>query len=383
MSQDKWSSVYGRLGYLNALKNRAMREIYGGSEYDRYGSNLATRLSQEAAGFTRAWQSGEISKDEALRRQQRAYDVIGMIEEVQGDRNRGGPESDFYKINQEIKNLTNFIQPGRNQRDISEYEGPIYDAEQLRQWNAFNQMNVLGAERMNPNDPGYAPINTPWDQLNDQQKSWRANRNRTREASMQNALAGIFDQQDGQFTRTFDFGEFSVSPSAYGNRLFTKPVGPPSTGVHPELEDIVFRGGPALPDLIPGGVESLPGSVNYIGGWSTPDGWKNSWEQLEDPAIRQLPDSGPVLNSGTKKAVEGIKKIEQAAPTKIEDKTEPESGSTAKPESTVDRLKKIMAKESTQAPAKTPENTYKQTTFNAQQARERRRDPFTGGRETF
>tara|TARA_Y100000401_G_scaffold35661_1_gene26669 strand:- start:5062 stop:6078 length:1017 start_codon:yes stop_codon:yes gene_type:complete len=338
-----------------------MREIYGGSEYDRYGSNLATRLAQEAAGFTRAWQSGEISKDEALRRQQRAYDVIGMIEEVQGDRNRGGPESDFYKINQEIKNLTNFIQPGRNQRDISEYEGPIYDAEQLRQWNAFNQMNVLGAERMNPNDPGYAPINTPWDQLNDQQKSWRANRNRTREASMQNALAGIFDQQDGQFTRTFDFGEFSVSPSAYGNRLFTKPVGPPSIDPQPNPEDMPI----------------------YIGGWSTPDGWKNSWEQLEDPAIRQLPDSGPVLNSGTKKAVEGIKKIEQAAPTKIEDKTEPESGSTAKPESTVDRLKKIMAKESTQAPAKTPENTYKQTTFNAQQARERRRDPFTGGRETF
>jgi hypothetical protein len=198
--------------------------------------------------------------------------------------------------------------------------------------------------------------------------------------------------------------------------------------MQPSPEDVLYGGGPALPDSVPGGVGNLPTPVehpspedltNYIGGWSTPDGWKNhnSWseEQIKEH-LRNNPETvewlksqkdripeeqfgrmtefvdwgndttSPVLNSGTKKAVQSIQKTQQstqptqqAASTKIEDKTKPEA--IAGPP--LERLKKIMAKESTNQPVNKPEDTYKQTTFNAQQARERRRDPFTGGREAF
>lgn len=322
MSQAVWESIYGRLGYLQALQSRAYRQIYGVP--GRIGADrMERRLGQEAANATRLWESGQISKQEALRRQKRAYDIIGMLQEIGGDKNRGGTESDFYKIAQEIKDLTRFVQPGKNQRNISEYAGPLYNPDQLKQMGAFSRRHRLGAERMDPNERGYAPLTTPWSQLNDDQKEWRKQRNLRTTALYDRAIEGLFDERDGRYTRTFDFGPFKLSPSAYGNRLFTKPVGPPTS------------------------------------------------------------TTGSALNSGTKKALEGIKKIEQTAPAKMEDKTEPESGSTAITGSPLERLKKIMAKESTNQPVNKPEDTYKQTTFHAQQAREKRRDPFTGGRETF
>jgi hypothetical protein len=269
---------------------------------------MERRLEQEAVKASRLFQSGQISREEALRRQKRAYDIIGMLQEIGGDSRRGGTESDFYKIAQEIKDLTRFVQPGKDQRDISEYTGPLYNPDQLRQMAAFDNRHRLGAERMDPNERGYAPLTTLYDR----------------------AIEGLFDERDGRYTRTFDFGPLKLSPSAYGNRLFTKPVGPPTS------------------------------------------------------------NTGSVLNSGTKKAVQSIQKTQQstqptqqAASTKIEDKTKPESGSTAIAGPPLERLKKIMAKESTNQPVNKPEDTYKQTTFNAQQARERRRDPFTGGREAF
>lgn len=307
MPQDVWESIYGRLGYLKALQSRAYRQIYGVP--GRIGAGqMERRLEQEAVKASRLFQSGQISREEALRRQKRAYDIIGMLQEIGGDSRRGGTESDFYKIAQEIKDLTRFVQPGKDQRDISEYTGPLYNPDQLRQMAAFDNRHRLGAERMDPNERGYAPLTTLYDR----------------------AIEGLFDERDGRYTRTFDFGPLKLSPSAYGNRLFTKPVGPPTS------------------------------------------------------------NTGSVLNSGTKKAVQSIQKTQQstqptqqAASTKIEDKTKPESGSTAIAGPPLERLKKIMAKESTNQPVNKPEDTYKQTTFNAQQARERRRDPFTGGREAF
>lgn len=329
MSRAAWESIYGRLGYLQALQSRAYRQIYGVP--GRIGADrMERRLGQEAVKATRLWESGQISKQEALRRQKRAYDIIGMLQEIGGDKRRGGTESDFYKIAQEIKDLTRFVQPGRNQRDISEYTGPLYNPDQLKQMHSFSSRYRPGAERVDPNERGYAPLTTPWSQLNDDQKEWRKQRNLRTTALYDRAIEGLFDERGGRYTRTFDFGPFKLSPSAYGNRLFTKPVGPPTS------------------------------------------------------------TTGSALNSGTKKAVQSIQKTQQsaqptqqAASTKIEDKTEPQSGSTAITGSPLERLKKIMAKESTNQPVNKPEDTYKQTTFNAQQARERRRDPFTGGREAF
>ena len=100
-----------------------------------------------------------------------------------------------------------------------------------------------------------------------------------------------------------------------------------------------------------------------------------------NPPILIFSPSRRVRDNSTKDTLENIKKTQETPAQKIEDKTEPETGSTAKPVSNLDKLKKIMAKESVAQPEKN--NTYKQTTFHASKARERRRDPFTGGREVL
>lgn len=316
------NSIYAHHSYLQAQQKRAMEQIYGSLSRDHSYSTPAflSDLSRKAAELTRQMQRGEISRDEALRGQQRAYDIINMIQEIQGDKRRGGTDTDFYKLNQELLNTRKFL-GGQN---LDQYEGPTYTDEEQRQIAEWTRPYV-SAKRVDTSVPGYSSPFAKWDTLTPEQKAYRSEINQARTSAQQAVMDELFASQDGKYTKQFDFGNMRLQGSQYGNRLFKNPVGPPVT--------------------------------------------------------TQSSSTGNVVNTGTKKAIEGIKKTEEVSKQKIEDKTEPETGSTAKPVSNLDRLKKIMAKESVTAPKK--EDTYKQTTFHATKARERRRDPFTGGREAF
>lgn len=316
------NSIYAHNSYLQAQKQRAMQQIYGtlGKDHSYSTPQFVNSLSAKAAEFTRQMQRGEISRDEALRGQQRAYDIINMIQEIGGDKRRGGVESDFYKLNQELMNTRKFL-GGQN---LDQYEGPTYTDEQQRQLAEWSKPYV-SAKRVDTSALGYTSPSAKWDTLTPEQKAYRSEINQARTSAHQSVMDSLFANQDGKYTKQFDFGNMRLQGSQYGNRLFKNPVGPPVT--------------------------------------------------------TQNSSTGNVVNAGTKKAIEGIKKTGEVSNQKIEDKTEPETGSTAKTVSNLDRLKKIMAKESVVAPKK--EDTYKQTTFHATKAREQRRDPFTGGREAF
>ena len=315
------NSIYTHHDYLQAQRARAMEQIYGklNRNFSYSIPQFKSSLSKKAEQFTRDWKSGKISRDEALRGQQRAYDIINMIQEIQGDKRRGGTDTDFYKLNEEIKNVRRFL-GGQN---LDEYEGPTYTADQQKQISEWTKP-YTHARRVDTSVAGYASPHAKWETLTPEQKAYRTKQSQARKIALGSVMGELFMHRDGNYLKKFNFGNMRLSGSQYGNKLFSNPVPPPTT---------------------------------------------------------QNSSTGNVVNAGTKKALENIKKTQETPAQKIEDKTEPETGSTAKPVSNLDKLKKIMAKESVAQPQKN--NTYKQTTFHASKARERRRDPFTGGREVL